>query len=102
VFDIEGCNAGEVTAEFMNMQRDSKKTVMKFAIKGDSEEKAQELYKFAGRNVKLAVQPSQMTIDDFYSEDDHDGSVDVDEDENQLSLFDESAAASEIEDILPF
>jgi len=86
----------------MNMQRDSKKTVMKFAIKGDSEEKAQELYKFAGRNVKLAVQPSQMTIDDFYSEDDHDGSVDVDEDENQLSLFDESAAASEIEDILPF
>lgn len=65
VFNIEGCKAGETTAEFMNIQRDSKKTSMKFAIKGDSEEKAQELYKFAGRNVKLSVQPSQMSLDEF-------------------------------------
>jgi hypothetical protein len=72
VFDIEGCEAGETTAEFMNIQRDSKKTAMKFAIKGDSEDKAQELYKYAGRNVKLSVQPSQMSIEEFY-EDDHEG-----------------------------
>lgn len=74
VFNIEGCAAGETTAEFMNIQRDSKKTTMKFAIKGDSEKKAQELYKFAGRNVNLTVQPSQMTIDEFYEqEDEHEG-----------------------------
>jgi hypothetical protein len=74
VFKIEGCAAGEVTAEFMNIQRDSKKTALKFAIKGDSEEKAQELYKYAGQNVKIEVNPSQMTIDEFYGDaDDHEG-----------------------------
>ncbi|MEJ9151033.1 hypothetical protein [Bacillus smithii] len=72
IFNIEGCEAGETTAEFMNLQKDSKKTTMKFAIKGDSEEKAQELYKFAGRNVKLSVQPSQMSIEEFYEEN-HEG-----------------------------
>ncbi|WP_019123623.1 hypothetical protein [Brevibacillus massiliensis] len=104
VFEIEGCAAGETTAEFMNIQRDSKKTVMKFAIKGDSEEKAQELYKFAGRNVKMTVQPSQMSIEEFYEEDHEgleykvngDGTVDVDSD--QLSL-DDVAAAKEEDDL---
>ncbi|MGD7021761.1 hypothetical protein ACQCVK_04160 [Rossellomorea vietnamensis] len=72
LFEIEGCDAGETSAEFMNIQRDSKKTTMKFAIKGDSEKKAQELYKFAGRNVNLTVQASQMSIDEFY-DDEHDG-----------------------------
>jgi hypothetical protein len=104
VFEIEGCAAGETTAEFMNIQRDSKKTVMKFAIKGDSEEKAQELYKFAGRNVKMTVQPSQMSIEEFY-EDDHDGleytvnadgTVDVDTD--QLSM-DDVAAPQEADEL---
>jgi hypothetical protein len=73
VFNIEGCAAGETTAEFMNIQRDSKKTAMKFAIKGDSEEKAQELYKYAGRNVKLSVQPSQMSLEEFYDDEEHEG-----------------------------
>jgi hypothetical protein len=73
LFEIDGCAAGETSAEFMNIQRDSKKTTMKFAIKGDSEKKAQELYKFAGHNVKLSVQPSQMSIEEFYEEDSHDG-----------------------------
>jgi hypothetical protein len=73
VFNIEGCKAGETTAEFMNIQRDSKKTSLKFAIKGDSEDKAQELYKYAGRNVKLSVQPSQMSLEEFYDEDLHEG-----------------------------
>ncbi|MDF2789239.1 MAG: hypothetical protein K0S80_2337 [Neobacillus sp.] len=72
VFSIEGCKAGETTAEFMNIQRDSKKTTMKFAVKGDSEEKAMELYKKAGQNVKLTVQSSQMSIEEFY-DDDHEG-----------------------------
>ncbi|MEW4224009.1 hypothetical protein [Rossellomorea marisflavi] len=71
LFEIEGCAAGETSAEFMNIQRDSKKTSMKFAIKGDSERKAQELYKYAGRNVNLSLQPSQMSIEEFYE--DHEG-----------------------------
>ncbi|MEJ8547107.1 hypothetical protein [Brevibacillus borstelensis] len=107
VFNIEGCTAGEVTAEFMNIQRDSKKTVMKFAIKGDSEDKAQQLYKYAGRNVKLSVQPSQMSIEEFY-EDQHegleysvnsDGTVNVNSD--QLSLDEVAVAADQQQDELP-
>ncbi|EIT85939.1 hypothetical protein A374_08889 [Fictibacillus macauensis ZFHKF-1] len=86
VFTIKGCNAGEVTAEFMNIQRDSKKTVLKFAIKGDSEKKAQELYKFAGQNVNLMIQPSQMSLDDFYEDN---GPSEVEEDNpDQMSLDD--------------
>jgi hypothetical protein len=95
VIEITGCEAGEVTAEFMNIQRDSKKTVLKFAIKGDIEEKAQQIYKFAGRNVELGVQPSQMSIEEFRGEDEHegleydvhhDGTVSVKDDENQLTI----------------
>lgn len=94
VFEIEGCKAGETSAEFMNIQRDSKKTTMKFAIKSDSQEKAQELYKFAGRNVKMIVQPSQMSIEEFYDEEESkldysvngDGTVVVDP--NQMSFDD--------------
>jgi hypothetical protein len=91
VFNIEGCAAGDVTAEFMSMQRDSKKTVMKFAIKGDSEDKAQQLYKYAGRNVSLSVEPSQMTIEQYYKEEEEhegiqynvnpDGTIDSDPDQ---------------------
>lgn len=97
VFSIEGCKAGETTAEFMNIQRDSKKTTLKFAIKGDSEEKAQELYKFAGCNVKMVIQPSQMSLEEFYDEDsdEHegieytvDGNGNVSVPDNQISLDD--------------
>lgn len=56
---------GEINSEFISMQRDSKKTVMKFGIKGDSDDKAAKLYRFAGRNVTLKVAPSQMSIDEF-------------------------------------
>ncbi|KAA0547557.1 hypothetical protein FZW96_11965 [Bacillus sp. BGMRC 2118] len=95
VLNIDGCKAGDTTAEFMNIQRDSKKTTMKFAIKGDSEEKAQELYKYAGCNVKLSIQPSQMSIEEFYEEQhegleytiDRDGSVEM-EDKDQMSFDD--------------
>ncbi|MEW4221438.1 hypothetical protein [Rossellomorea marisflavi] len=68
LFEIEGCAAGETSAEFMNIQRDSKKTAMKFAIKGDSERKAQELYKYAWRNVNLYLKASQMSIEEFYED----------------------------------
>jgi hypothetical protein len=110
VFKIEGCAAGEVTAEFMNIQRDSKKTTLKFAIKGDSEEKAQELYKYAGQNVKIEVNPSQMSLDEFYGDDDEDrgieykvdknGNVEVDPDQVKLEDFEVEEEQKKIREIL--
>jgi hypothetical protein len=93
LFEIEGCAAGETSAEFINIQRDSKKTTMKYAIKGDSEKKAQELYRFAGRNVNLSIQPSQMSIEEFYEGDEGieyqvDGNGNVDVPKDQLSIDD--------------
>jgi hypothetical protein len=96
LFEIEGCAAGETSAEFMNIQRDSKKTSMKFAIKGDSEKKAQELYKYAGRNVNLSIQPSQMSIEEFYEgpegiEYQVDGNGNVEVSKDQMSIDDVDA-----------
>lgn len=92
---------GEINAEFISMQRDSKKTVMKFGIKGDSEEKAVSLYRLAGRNVTLNVAPSQMSIDEFNEPREGvrgkihpDGTVEMQVDPNQVTL-DEAAATSE-------
>lgn len=105
VMDIDGCEAGEIMAEFASLQRDSKKTALKFHIKGDSEEKAIPLYRFAGRNVALNLQASQMSIDDYYGDETHegieysvnpDGTVDVDP--NQLTM-DEVAAADNVSDL---
>jgi len=92
---------GDVSAEFISMQRDSKKTVMKFGIKGDREGKAQKLYEFAGRNVELGVAPSQMSIEEFNEPREGvrgkinpDGTVDV-EDKNQVTIDEVAAAAEE-------
>lgn len=112
-FSIDGCDAGETTAEFMNIQRDSKKTAIKFAIKGDSEEKAQELYKFAGRNVKLAVQPSQMSIEEFNEQHegieysvDKDGTTKISPDQISIddvdSEEDQENQPEKVEEKLPF
>lgn len=66
---VGGDQVGQtLNAEFVNIQRDSKKTVMKFDIKSDGESKSLELYKFAGRNVELTVKPSQMSIEEFREE----------------------------------
>ncbi|MBO2943636.1 hypothetical protein JJQ72_06540 [Paenibacillus sp. F411] len=90
---------GELNAEFISIQRDSKKTVMKFGIKGDSDEKAAKLYRFAGRNVTLKVAPGQMSIEEFNEPREgvrgkinHDGTVEVDQ--NQMTI-DEAAATEE-------
>ena len=73
-------------AEFVSIQRDNKKTVLKFNIKRDAEGKINKLYPFAGGNVSLILQQSQISIDEFYEDDpegieynlDTDGSVSVD------------------------
>jgi len=97
LLNVEESEAGEVGAEFVSIQRDNKKTVLKFNIKRDAEGKVNKLYPHAGSNVSLGLQPSQMTIDEFY-EDDHegieynvesDGSVSVPE--GQLSIGEEEA-----------
>ncbi|WP_394512639.1 hypothetical protein [Priestia aryabhattai] len=97
LLNVEESEAGEVGAEFVSIQRDNKKTVLKFNIKRDVEGKVSKLYGFAGSNVSLGLQPSQMTIDEFY-EDNHegieykvdgDGSVSVPE--GQLSIDEEES-----------
>lgn len=77
-----------VGAEFASIQRDDKKTVLKFNVKRDSK-KVYELYRFAGNNVKLEIQPSQMSIDEFYESEEEeeegtsDGQMSIDEVEKQ-------------------
>ncbi|MFJ8100402.1 hypothetical protein [Lysinibacillus sp. NPDC096212] len=61
----------KLSAEFKSIQRDSKKVVLKFEAKGDSEEKTIKLYPKAGFNVKLSLEQSQMSIEEF--EEEHDG-----------------------------
>ncbi len=112
VLALKDCEAGEMNVEFKTLQRDSKKTALKFVVKGDSDEKVIKLYPFAGRNVTLILQPSQMTIDEFYNENhegikynvNKDGTVDVPD--GQMSIDDvENEATSEKavdEDKLPF
>lgn len=73
ILDVTDSEAGPFPAEFAKFQRDSKKTVLQFKVKGDSEEKSTKLYNYAGSNVELLMQPSQMSIDDYYNEADREG-----------------------------
>lgn len=99
VLNVAESKAGEFNAEFVSIQKDSKKTTLKFNIKGDSQDKVIKLYPFAGRGVTLDLTPSQMSIDEFYDNDhegieykvDKDGTASVSPD--QMSLDD-----SEIQD----
>lgn len=61
----------KLSAEFKSIQRDSKKASLKFEAKGDSEEKTIKLYPKAGFNVKLSLEQSQMSIEEF--EEQHEG-----------------------------
>lgn len=70
---ILGIGDIKLTAEFKSIQRDSKKVALKFEAKGDSEEKTIKLYPKAGFNVKLSLEPSQMSIEEFEDGEDHEG-----------------------------
>lgn len=63
----------KLTVEFKSVQRDSKKAALKFEVKGDNEAKIVQLYKLAGSNVKITLEESQMSAEDFYDEDEHEG-----------------------------
>lgn len=92
---VEESEVGEIGAEFVSIQRDNKKTVLKFNVKRDPEGKVDKLYPFAGSNVSLKLQPSQMSIDEFYKEQHEgveynvDGNGNVSVPEGQLSIDDE-------------
>lgn len=94
IFSIEGCDAGEVTAEFKDLTSNDKKTTVKLLLKGDSEDKATKLYPFAGKNVALTITGSQMTLEQYREggltyEVDGKGNVGkVQKDENQTELDD--------------
>lgn len=62
-----------ISAEFKSIQRDSKKVALKFEAKGDNDKELIDLYAMAGYNVKLFLEPSQMSIDEFYEEDSEPG-----------------------------
>jgi hypothetical protein len=80
-----------VGAEFVSIQRDNKKTVLKFNVKRDAKD-VSKLYKYAGSNVDLTLQPSQMSIDEFYEEsinEEEDGEGEETSD-NQMTIEEES------------
>lgn len=58
-------DAGVIPAEFKSIQRDSKKTALKFEAKGDSQEKIIKIYPYAGHNVTLSIEESQMSIEEI-------------------------------------
>lgn len=97
---IEGVEQ-TLTAEFVKSSKDSKKTVLDFVVKGDaSSDNSYEFYKLAGSDVVLTIAESQMSIDEFREEQEEyreglkgkineDGTVELEEDPNQLSIDDE-------------
>ncbi|WP_445505800.1 hypothetical protein [Niallia sp. 03091] len=91
---VDEIEVDEIGAEFVSIQRDNKKTVLKFNVNRDAAGKINKFYSHAGSNVTLNLKSSQMTIDEFYESGhegieytvDGDGSVNVDPD--QVSMDD--------------
>lgn len=71
--EIEGTGCGPVTAELSKANKDSKKVTLDLNLKGDSEDKALELYRKAGQNVTLTIEPSQASLLDEEQADPHEG-----------------------------
>ncbi|MEN3133097.1 hypothetical protein [Bacillus albus] len=65
---VEKSEVEPIGAEFANIQRDSKKTAIKLNVKSDAKGVVNQLYPFAGGNVDIILEPSQMSIDEFYEE----------------------------------
>ncbi|WP_367899797.1 hypothetical protein [Bacillus pseudomycoides] len=65
---VEESEGEPIGAEFVSILRDNKKTVLKFNVKRDTKDKINKLYPFAGENVVITLETSQMSIDEFYEE----------------------------------
>lgn len=70
--DVDQSKAEKVGAEFVSIQRDNKKTVLKFNVKRNGTD-INQLYGHAGSNVTITLEPSQMSIEEFYDEEDREG-----------------------------
>lgn len=100
VFINLGGTEAKVGAEFVSIQRDNKKTVLKFNVKQNGKVNVNELYPFAGENVEITIEPSQMSIDEFYEEPregieynvNPDGTTDVPN--GQLSIVEDGAVSN--------
>ncbi|WP_342544774.1 hypothetical protein [Lysinibacillus sp. FSL W7-1291] len=57
-----------IQAEFVNLQRDNKKTVLKFNVATEDVDRVNAIYPAAGTNISLLIQAQQMSIDDLESE----------------------------------
>ncbi|EEM02028.1 hypothetical protein bmyco0002_56470 [Bacillus pseudomycoides] len=68
LLSVEESEGEPIGAEFVSILRDNKKTVLKFNVKRDTKDKINKLYPFAGENVSIILEPSQMSIDEFYEE----------------------------------
>jgi hypothetical protein len=71
--EVEGCNCGPITAELAKANKDSKKVVLDLSLRGDSGEKAIDLYRKAGQDVKLSIEPSQASLVEDEPKNDHEG-----------------------------
>lgn len=60
-----------IQAEFVNLQRDNKKTVLKFNVATEDVDRVNAIYPAAGTNISLIIQPQQMSIADLEAE--HEG-----------------------------
>ncbi len=54
-----------IQAEFVNLQRDNKKTVLKFNVATEDVDRVNAIYPAAGTNISLLIQPQQMSIDEL-------------------------------------
>lgn len=61
---VEDKTYDAIQAEFVNIQRDSKKTVLKFNVATEDEERVNAIYPAAGTTIDLLIQPQQLTIED--------------------------------------
>jgi hypothetical protein len=92
MLNVEESEAGELGAEFVSIQRDDKKTVLKFHVKRDVEGKVNKFYPYAGSNVSIILQPSQMSIEEFYDQPHEgveyqvDGKGNVEVPDNQMNI----------------
>jgi len=97
VIEIEGSEAGPINAEFKSIQRDSKKTTLKFNVSGGSDDKVIKLYPFAGSNVTLYIQPSQMSLDEFHEDaEQHEGVQYTVENDGSVSVPDDQLSFDDI------
>ena len=71
--EIEGSKCGPVTAELAKANKDGKKVVLDLSLKGDSADKAVDIFLKAGTNVKLFIEPSQASLIEEEHEDPHEG-----------------------------